>query len=42
MVADAHLVDARTGALIIAYPDVRAVVMVGKELSGRPGPGGDR
>ena len=34
MVADANLVDARTGALIIANPDVRAVVMVGNGIVG--------
>lgn len=34
MVADANLVDARTGALIIAYPEVRAVVMVGNGIVG--------
>jgi hypothetical protein len=35
MVADANLVDARTGALIIAYPDLTAVqVMAGNGLAG--------
>lgn len=34
MVADANLVDARTGALIISYPDVRALVMVGNGIVG--------
>jgi hypothetical protein len=34
MVADANLVDARTGALIVAYPDVRAVVAVGQGVVG--------
>jgi hypothetical protein len=34
MVADANLVDARTGALIVAYPDVRAVVAVGQGVIG--------
>jgi len=34
MVADANLVDARTGALIIAYPDVRAFVAVGNGIVG--------
>ena len=34
MVADANLVDARTGALIIAYPDLRAVVYAGQGIVG--------
>jgi hypothetical protein len=34
MVADANLVDARTGALIISYPDVRAVMVVGNGIVG--------
>src|SRR6185312_11947285 len=29
MVADANLVDARTGALIVAYPDLAAARLVG-------------
>ena len=34
MVADANLVDARTGALIIAHPDLRAVQVVGNGIVG--------
>jgi hypothetical protein len=34
MVADANLVDARTGALIIAHPDLRAIQMVGNGIVG--------
>lgn len=34
MVADANLVDARTGAVIISYPEVRAVVIVGNGIAG--------
>jgi hypothetical protein len=34
MVADANLVDARTGALIIAHPDLRAMQMVGNGIVG--------
>jgi hypothetical protein len=34
MVADANLVDARTGAVIIAYPDVRAMQVVGNGILG--------
>jgi hypothetical protein len=34
MVADANLVDARTGALIIAYPNLAVVLAVGQGLAG--------
>jgi hypothetical protein len=34
MVADANLVDARTGALIVAYPDLRAMVYAGNGIVG--------
>ena len=34
MVADANLVDARTGALIIAYPDLMAAIAVGQGIVG--------
>jgi len=34
MVADANLVDARTGAVIMAYPDARAVVLAGNGIAG--------
>jgi hypothetical protein len=34
MVADANLVDARTGALIIAHPDMRAVMLAGQGIVG--------
>jgi hypothetical protein len=34
MVADANLVDVRTGVLIIAYPNLRAVQVVGNGIVG--------
>jgi hypothetical protein len=34
MVADANLVDARTGAIIIANPDLRAVLFAGQGIVG--------
>jgi len=34
MVADANLVDARTGAVIIAHRDLRAAVLVGNGIIG--------
>jgi hypothetical protein len=34
MVADANLMDARTGALIIAHPDLRAFLLAGQGLVG--------
>jgi hypothetical protein len=34
MIADANLVDARTGAVIVANPDLRAVLVVGQGIVG--------
>lgn len=34
MIADANLVDARTGALIIAHPDMRAFLLAGQGIVG--------
>jgi hypothetical protein len=34
MVADANLVDARTGALIVAYPDLQALAYAGNGIVG--------
>ena len=34
IIADANLVDARIGALIIAYPDLTVVLAVGQGLAG--------
>jgi hypothetical protein len=34
MVADANLVDARTGAVIVAYPELRAAAYAGQGIVG--------
>ena len=34
MMADANLVDARTGALIISHPDLQALLYAGQGIAG--------